>query len=367
MDSNFSSLPAVLIEVEALDPDALAPLAQQAIDEIEAEAASENTDASYRAALRYWAAWFAARYRRPLQLPLSPEVVKQFIVDHAQRASRDGMRHELPAEIDRVLVERGYKGKLGPMALSTLNHRISVLSSLHARHPNMFNPCKDPAVRELLKRTRTAYNNRNQMPRGKAALTREPLEALLETCDQSLQGLRDRALLLVAWASGGRRRSEIVQLTVEDLSRVGSDQLVFELSRSKTNRSGAYREENLKPVVGRAARALQTWLEAAGISSGPLFRQIGKGGRVGAALSAAAVREIVKKRCLLAGLPGDYSAHSLRSGFVTEAARQQIPLGETMKLTGHRTVPSVMRYYRSGMVTHSPAARLLDEPDGKQG
>lgn len=41
----------------------------------------------------------------------------------------------------------------------------------------------------------------------KEALTRDVLEMLLASCDDSLRGLRDQALLLFAWASGGRRRS----------------------------------------------------------------------------------------------------------------------------------------------------------------
>jgi hypothetical protein len=43
---------------------------------------------------------------------------------------------------------------------------------------------------------------------------------------------------------------------------------------------------------------------------------------------------IVKRRAQLAGLEGDFGAHSLRSGFVTEAGRQNIPLGATMAMTG---------------------------------
>jgi len=35
----------------------------------------------------------------------------------------------------------------------------------------------------------------------------------------------------------------------------------------------------------------------------------------------------VKHRAALAGLKGDHSAHSLRSGFMTEAGRQNVPLG----------------------------------------
>jgi lysine/ornithine N-monooxygenase len=43
---------------------------------------------------------------------------------------------------------------------------------------------------------------------------------------------------------------------------------------------------------------------------------------------------------------GAFSAHSLRSGFVTEAGRQQIPLAETMAMTGHRSVQTVIAKHR---------------------
>ena len=194
------------------------------------------------------------------------------------------------------------------------------------------------------------------------ALTREPLEALLETCDASLAGRRDRALLLFAFSSGGRRRSEVVTATIENTPRDMRDGagFVFTLTHSKANQAGADRAENAKPIAGRAAQALAAWLAASNIKSGPLFRRVRRGGVIGEALSAAAVREIVRKRCMLAGIEADYSAHSLRSGFVTEAGRQNIPLGETMALTGHRSTASLVGYFRQD-ATNSRAARLLDK------
>jgi len=46
----------------------------------------------------------------------------------------------------------------------------------------------------------------------------------------------------------------------------------------------------------------------------------------------------------MADIDGDYSAHSLRRGFVSEANRQSTPLAETMAMTGHRSVKSVIGY-----------------------
>jgi integrase len=72
------------------------------------------------------------------------------------------------------------------------------------------------------------------------------------------------------------------------------------------------------------------------------------------------VRSIVKDRCALAGIEGDFSAHSLRSGFVTEAGRQNVPLTDTMGLTGHHSVATVLGYFRSESTLVSRAARLFE-------
>ena len=71
------------------------------------------------------------------------------------------------------------------------------------------------------------------------------------------------------------------------------------------------------------------------------------------------MRAIVKARAAAVGLTEDFSAHSVRSGFVTEAARQDIPIGETMALTGHASVAIVMGYFRTVSSLESKAARLL--------
>jgi len=350
-------LPA-LRSTPALQPTELSALTQRAVLELLREGESPNTQASYRSALRYWAAWYGLRYGRQIALPLPAACVLQFIVDHAQRSGDQGLVSELPTEIDQALVSAGYKGKAGALALNTLVHRVAVLSKAHQAR-ELKNPCQDPQVRELLSRTRKAYARRGDLPRKKAALTRDPLEALLATCDDSLRGRRDRALLLFAWASGGRRRSEVARADLAHLHRLGPGEYVYTLAHSKTNQAGLDRPENHKPVVGRAAQALEAWLQASGITAGVIFRRIRKGDHLGEALSPAAVRDIVQARCALAGVEGEFSAHSLRSGFVTEAGRQNVPLGETMALTGHHSVATVMGYFRATATTSANVLRLL--------
>jgi integrase len=349
------------VAVPLLDPQRLAPMAQAAVDALLREGDAANTQASYRAALRYWAAWFGLRYGRAIALPVPEAAVLQFIVDHVPRSNKAGLVFDLPEAIDAALVEHGFKGKRGVLALNTVVHRMAVLSKAHTL-ARVDNPCQAMAVRELMAKTRRAHAKRGALPQRKAALTRELLEALLATCDDSLRGVRDRALLLFAWASGGRRRSEVTSATLENTRKVGEREWIYTLRHAKANQSGVDRPENDKPIVGIAADALEAWLAASGVRAGAIFRRVRKGSTVGEPLSSSAVRDIVMQRCALAGIDGDFSAHSLRSGFVTEAGRRNVPLGDTMAMSGHASVETAMRYYRSGTVSTSRAARLLDEP-----
>ena len=121
----------------------------------------------------------------------------------------------------------------------------------------------------------------------------------------------------------------------------------------------------MKPIQGAAAEALQAWMQSLlefRITHGPIFRRI-LNERIVEPLKDAAVREIIRRRPQMADQPlGRLSAHSLRSGFVSEAGKQGISLGETMAMTGHRSVQTVMGYYQSGELSTSRAARLIDHP-----
>ena len=88
-----------------------------------------------------------------------------------------------------------------------------------------------------------------------------------------LVDIRDRALLLLAFASGGRRRSEVAALRVEDLIEEEpvlsepSDPnspllpcLTIRLGRTKT---AAADEDERVILIGKPVIALKTWLERA--------------------------------------------------------------------------------------------------------
>jgi integrase len=345
-------------DVAALDPIVLTPFAADAVDALLAEGVSENTVRSYQAALRYWAAWFWLRYRQAIALPVPVAAVQQFVVDHVERRTRFGLASDLPPAHDQALVDGGFKGKLGSPALATLLHRLSVLSKAHQVR-GVANTVQDAKVRDLVAKTRRAYAKRGVRPLKKAALTLEPLQAMLATCDDSLRGVRDRALLLFAWSSGGRRRSEVTDATMDNTQRVGPREFIFTLLHSKTNQTGALRADSEKPILEEAADALATWISRAGLKDGPIFRRVRRGDRVGEPLAAAAVRNIVMERAALAGLEPEFAAHSLRSGFVTEAARQNVPLGEAMALTGHSSAASLIGYFRAAEASRSSGATLL--------
>jgi integrase len=345
-------------DVAALDPSVLAPFAADAVDSLLAEGESENTVRSYQTALRYWAAWFWLRYRQPIALPVPVAAIQQFIVDHVERRTKSGLEAALPAALDQALVDGGFKGKLGTPALSTVLHRLSVLSKAHQVR-GVANMAQDNKVRDLVAKTRRAYAKRGVMPDKKAALTLEPLQAMLTTCDDSLRGVRDRALLLFAWSSGGRRRSEVTDATMENTRRVGPRAFSFTLLHSKTNQTGALRADSEKPILEEAADALAAWIRRAGLTEGPIFRRVRRGEKVGEPLAPAAVRGIVLERAALAGLEPEFAAHSLRSGFVTEAARQNVPLGEAMALTGHSSPTSLIGYFRAAESSRSAGATLL--------
>ena len=74
--------------------------------------------------------------------------------------------------------------------------------------------------------------------RKKTAVMREPLEAMLATCTDGVRGQRDRALLLLAWSGGGRRRSEVVGLQVGDVRRLDADTWLYALGTTKPTLAG---------------------------------------------------------------------------------------------------------------------------------
>jgi integrase len=241
---------------------------------------------------------------------------------------------------------------------ATLTRRAAALAYFHgqAGYPS---PTRDRRVKEVLAGIRRSLGT---APTRKAAATASHLAAMVATCDLTTRiGLRDRALLVIGFA-GAFRRAELVALTVADLSAVPAG-LTLRLRRSKTDPEGQGRTVAIPAGTRlRPVHALTDWLTAAGITAGPLFRPVRRGGVVGAtALTDKAVARIVKQRAALAGFdPAGFSGHSLRAGFVTSAAQAGARTDKIMAVTGHTAAATVQRYVRDAeaFVDHAGAAFL---------
>ena len=333
--------------------------AQAAAEQFLEQGTPANTVRSYAAAYRYLQSWYGLRFRGELdQGPMPVEHAVQFILDHLPREDETGLRAiELPAHIDATLVRSGVKRDPGPLKVNTVVHRLSVLGKYH-RLRGWDSPTDDARYRTLLRSARNTQVNAGERITKKTAATADPLQAMLATCDDGLRGLRDRALLLLAWSSGGRRRSELAAIRAEDLLQQGNGDFLLTLGLSKTERDGHTRA---KPVKGEAATALAAWLAASNIRQGPLFVRILRNGTPGAtALSGNHIALIVKRRALLADLPGDWAAHSLRSGFITEAGRQNMAIPDVMAMTDHRSVATLMSYYQAGELERADVSTLYE-------
>ncbi len=353
------------IDETAQDPHCLALSAQEAAAAFIAAGTAANTVRSYRSALAYWSAWLQLRYGLALgDTALPPTIAVQFVLDHLARPLDEGRwTHLLPPALDVALVSARVKARLGPLAYNTVSHRLAVLGKWHSLR-GWDSPTEAPALKTLMREARKAQARQGANVRKKTAAVLEPLQAMLATCNDGVRGLRDRALLLLAWSGGGRRRSEVVSLQVGDVRRLDADTWLYALGATKTDTGGIRRE---KPLRGPAAHALEAWLTAAPAHEGPLFRRLYKGGKVGTTgLCADQVARIVQRRAQMAGLAGDWAAHSLRSGFVTEAGRQGVPLGEVMAMTEHRSVSTVMGYFQAGSLLGSRATQLLDDNGPEQ-
>lgn len=232
-------------------------------------------------------------------------------------------------------------------ALSTIQQRLAAIAFAH-RVVNQ-DPTRDEGVRIVMEGIRRDYAAQGIKPHGKAAVLRDDLAEMLAHLPDGLRGTRDRAILLLGFA-GAFRRSELAALTVADLAFRQND-MVVTIQRSKTDQAGAGSTKTIPTLKQRdlcAVRAVKAWLKESGISEGPLFRAIDRWGHVRAGpINAQLIRLIVRQYANLAGLKfDDFSAHSLRVGFVSQAAADGKHTEEIMSVTLHKSASMVERYNR---------------------
>ena len=160
--------------------------------------------------------------------------------------------------------------------------------------------------------------------------------------------VRDKALLLVAFC-GALRRSEITALEVSDITflQTGMDVLI---RKSKTDAEGHGETIFLPHAKGTRCpvHALKDWLAQAGIEDGPIFRAVTRGDRVlRDALSPQSVALIVKRAALRIGANADdFSGHSLRAGFCTEASTAQLANWQIRAVSRHVNDVHLAAYVR---------------------
>lgn len=177
------------------------------------------------------------------------------------------------------------------------------------------------------------------------------MAAIIAHCPDTLTGIRDRALLLLGFA-GAFRRSELVALEVNDIERT-PEGIKITIHKSKTDQEGQGQVIAIPNGVNfRVVDALMSWLNAAGITEGALFRSIKKGGAIQtAALTSRSVANIVKQYAGLAGLTvDDFSGHSLRAGFITSGAEAGADLFKLMEVSRHTHPKTVMGYVRNAQL-----------------
>jgi site-specific recombinase XerD len=282
-------------------------------------AQSKRTTTAYARAWERFEAW--ARDQGVAPLPASPAFVATYIA----HLDAEGLK---PSSIDVALA-----------AIADRHDAAGVLSPRSAPEVK--------AVRSGLRRLR------GTAPEQKAAITPAQLRSMVRDLPEGLRGKRDRALLLVGFASG-MRRSELVALDVGDMRFVDGG-LEVTIRRSKTDQEGVSRIvavhrgsfEETCPV-----RALRAWLEASAITQGPLWQGFtGKGsaGLSGVRLHDRDVARVVQRAAAAAGMdPRTVAGHSLRAGFATAAASVGAQVHEIAEVTGHKTDGMVRRYIRQG-------------------
>lgn len=231
--------------------------------------------------------------------------------------------------------------------LSTIRRRIASITEAH-NFVNLPNPA-DSMVKSVLKGLARSCKTKSIR---KKAISIDNLKAFFSPKLQvDIRIIRDRALILLGFA-GGFRRSELVALDVSDIEFTRSGMMI-QVIRSKMDQEGKGQIKTIGPGTDNhlcAVTAVKLWLEKSGITKGPIFREIKKGGKIEPTrLTGQSVSLIVKKYIQGIGLdPSLFAGHSLRSGLVTAAKEAGLTTEDIMSITGHHTPAMISHYYQGG-------------------
>jgi site-specific recombinase XerD len=264
----------------------------------------------------------------------------------------------LPATAESLCAFLADQTALGKRA-STLGRRLAAIRYFH-RAAGHETPTGDEKVKAVLSGIRRTIG---AAPVRKKAATSDIVLGMVSGNGQSLRELRDRAILLLGFA-GAFRRSELVALNVEDIEETVQGMLVT-LRRSKTDQEGVGRRVAIpRGEIACPVKAVEAWLEAAGIAEGAVFVRIWnkRAQRVTSRrLAARNVAVIVKAGAAHLGFdPATFGGHSLRAGFVTSAVKRGANLIKITDVTGHRSLEMLKTYSRDAeaFVGHAGAGLL---------
>lgn len=165
-------------------------------------------------------------------------------------------------------------------------------------------------------------------------LTKEQAAAMLSApSSETLKGLRDRAILAVMLGAG-LRRDEVAGLTVEHLQQREARWVILDLV-------GKHNRTRTIPIAPWVKARIDQWAAAAGITAGPLFRPVLKGGRVqDRAMTAQAIWDVVRAYSPIEGL----APHDLRRTFAKLASKEGAPLAQLQRTLGHASIQTTERY-----------------------
>jgi site-specific recombinase XerD len=313
--------PYALAAIANLAPGSVTPLAAEveAARSYRLRARSANTLRAYASDWRQFEDWCWGRGLEPL--PAAPEIVATYLASLARagRADSTVTRH---------------------LAAITWQHRHEGLPPPSARDTHQL-------IADTLSGIRREQRAR---PTGKkAAIGAKDLAGMIARADGlGTRAVRDRAVLALGLAAA-LRRSELVVLQLADVEFVELG-LTVRVGHSKTDQEGE--GATIAVPAGKVLRPvahLNAWLAVRGGAPGPLFTRVGtKGEFTMAAMSDRSVARLVKRYATLQGLdPDTIAGHSLRAGFLTEAARTRASLAKMQEVSRHKSLKVLLGYVRS--------------------
>lgn len=267
----------------------------------------------------------------------------------------------LPADPRVVAVFLAAEAELGSAPL-TIGRRLAAIGWMH-RRAGLQPPQKRQGAAAILEVIAGIRRSHGVAPVKKLAADADVLRDLLRAISgDGLRAVRDRALLAFGMA-GAFRRSELVALQLSDVAWV-PEGLRVTIRRGKTDQEGA--GATIAIPEGRRLRPkalLDAWVQQAGVTDGFLFRRLIRGQAGTATVSVApmsdrAVARLVQARVLAAGYdPAGFAGHSLRSGFLTAAARSGASIFKMREVSRHKSMQVLADYVRDAELFRDHAGK----------